>query len=632
MRGSEGGERRWASREEVLTRATGAPFLGHGLGLRREHYGEILAGESAGDWLEAISENYLGVGGRARKILLAVRERYPMTLHGVSLGIGGTDPVDEGYLDALKALAADVEPAWVSDHLCFTGVGGRTSHDLLPLPFTQESLANVVSRVAHVQERLGRVLVLENVSSYVGYRVSTMPEWEFLAELARRSGCGLLLDVNNVFVSATNHGFDPRAYLAAIPPESVWQFHLAGPSEMGPLLVDTHDHPVLPEVWELYREAVRRFGEVSSLVEWDDAIPELAVVRAERDKAEAIAAEARATPPRPATGSVPFSVATSVGSAPFPVATENGTDPLIPVIPSMNLREVQGLFFGLITAPEDVAKTLDAREAEGGEGRRAVAELFAGDERMPAEERLDAYANMYFFRLRDVLAEDFERTAAVLGEARWHNLVTDYLLVHPPTRWSLRWAGEALPGFMRGHAYGAERPWLADVAALEWARNEAFQAEDSEALSPEALAAVPAEEWPALRFEALPGTSLVESRWDLAAWWEGDTSAVGAVGAAGEPAPVPSGAPAEAPDGQLLVVWRDDDDDVQHLALPPGEAEAARRLFAGAPFAEVCEACAREHATEEEAESAGRKAVDLLLRMSTRGQVYRLHSTARRRV
>ena len=287
MRGPEGGERE-GRQEAVLTRA---PFLGHGLGLRREHYAAVIAGEAACDWFEAISENYMAVGGRARRILRAVRERYPVTLHGVSLGIGGTDPLDEGYLDALKALAAEVEPAWVSDHLCWTSVGGRTSHDLLPLPCTEESLANVVSRIAHVQERLGRVLVLENVSSYVRYRVSTMPEAELVAEVARRSGCGLLLDVNNVFVSATNHGFDPGTYLEAIPRGSVWQFHLAGPSEAGPLLVDTHDHPVRPEVWELYREAVRRFGRVSSLVEWDDRIPELPVVLAERDRAAAIAAE-----------------------------------------------------------------------------------------------------------------------------------------------------------------------------------------------------------------------------------------------------------------------------------------------------------------------------------------------------
>ena len=288
MRGPEGGERRRERPEEVLTRA---PYLGHGIGLRREHYAAVLAGEASCDWFEAISENYMGVGGRARKILRAVRERYPVTLHGVSLGIGGTDPIDDGYLLALKSLAGEVEPAWVSDHLCWTTVGGRASHDLLPLPYTEESLANVVSRVAHVPERLGRVLALENVSRSARWRVSTMTEAEFVAEVARRSGCGLLLDVNNVFVSSVNHGFDARAYVEAIPEGSVWQFHLAGPSEAGALLLDTHDHPVRLEVWELYRAAVRRFGRVSSLVEWDDRIPELPVVLAERDKAAAIADE-----------------------------------------------------------------------------------------------------------------------------------------------------------------------------------------------------------------------------------------------------------------------------------------------------------------------------------------------------
>lgn len=267
----------------------------------------------------------------------------------------------------------------------------------------------------------------------------------------------------------------------------------------------------------------------------------------------------------------------------------------------MTLREVQRLFFELITAPEGVGKVLDEREARGdgaAAGRAAVAELFAGDARLSAEERLDAYANMYFFRLRDVLAEDFERTAGALGEARWHNLVTDYLLAHPPTRWSLRWAGGALPGFLRDHAYGGERPWLADVATLEWARNEAFQAEDAERLHLETLAAVPPEAWPELRFVALPGTALVESRWDLATWWD--------VGA-GEP-----GEPAEAPEGQALFVWRDAEDDVHHEALPADDVEAVRRLFSGKPFAEVCEACARAGAAETEAENAGRKAVELL--------------------
>lgn len=268
------------------------------------------------------------------------------------------------------------------------------------------------------------------------------------------------------------------------------------------------------------------------------------------------------------------------------------------------LRDVQRLFFELITAPEGVAKTLDEREALGAgavAGRAAVAEVFAGDARMSAEDRLDAYANMYFFRLRDVLAEDFERTAAALGEARWHNLVTDYLLAHPPTKWSLRWAGEALPEFLRGHAYGTERPWLAEVAALEWARNEAFQAVDAEPLSPGALAALPPEAWPELRFEGLPGMSVVESRWDLAGWWSG---------AVGEPTEAPTAVEAH----QVLVVWRDAEDDVRHEALAADEVEAVRRLLSGAPFADVCEACAPQDAGEAEAEDAGRKAVELLFR------------------
>ncbi len=599
MRGPEGEERRAGGAEEVLTRAGSRPFLGHGIGLRREHYAAILAGESAGDWLEAISENYMGVGGRARRILLALRERYPMTLHGVSLGIGGTDPIDEAYLDALDALAADVEPAWVSDHLCWTGVGGRTSHDLLPLPYTEESLANVVSRVAHVQERLGRVLVLENVSSYVSYRVSTMPEREFVAEVARRTGCGLLLDVNNVFVSGTNHGYDPREYLAAIPPESVWQLHLAGPSEMGPLLLDTHDHPVRPEVWELYREAVRRFGEVSSLVEWDDHIPDLAVVRAERDRAAAIMDEERMTGAFTSTGSTG---STHPGRGPGSGARGEH---------AIGIRRIENqdltpfsLLFGLVTAAEGVTKTLDEREARGDGTRAAVAELFTGDSRRTAEERLDVYANMYFFRLRDVLAEDFSRTAAALGGDRWHNLVTDYLLAHPPTRWSLRWAGEALPGFLRGHEYGAARPWLADVAALEWARNEAFQAVDAAPLRVADLVNVPPEAWPALRFAALPGTVLTTSSYDLAAWWD-------------EGAEELEGAPREVKGEQVLLVTRDADGDVRHEVLSAEEVEPARKLLAGAPFAEVCDAFALDEAGEVEAEEAGRKAVELLRRMGS---------------
>ncbi len=260
-------------------------YLGHGVGLRREHHDEVLLDAGATDWFEVISENFMAVGGRPRAILHAVRRERPVVLHGVSLSIGTSDPLDERYLADLAALAAEIEPAWVSDHLCWTGVGGRNAHDLLPLPYTEEALAHVVERVGRVQDRLKRRIALENVSSYVAYRISEMPEWEFLAEVARRADCGILLDVNNVYVSSVNHRFDPLEYLAGVPVERVWQLHLAGHSTVGELLLDTHDHPVPDPVWRLYDEVVRRFGAVSTLVEWDDKLPSYAGLLDERRQA-----------------------------------------------------------------------------------------------------------------------------------------------------------------------------------------------------------------------------------------------------------------------------------------------------------------------------------------------------------
>jgi uncharacterized protein len=279
-----------------MAKSPAGPFrptpLGHGVGLRRDHFERVLSAPTKIDWFEVISENFMVDGGKPRDVLTRVRERYPVVLHGVSLSIGSTDPLNEGYLDALKALAARVEPAWVSDHLCWAGVGGHYAHDLLPLPYTDEALAHVVARVQHVQERLGRPIAIENVSSYVSYRQSTMPEWDFLSEVSRRSGCGILLDVNNIYVSARNHGFDARTYIDAVPVEAVWQFHLAGHSDKGSFLLDTHDHPVCDPVWDLYAHAVRRFGPVSTLIEWDDLIPTFERLEEESERARAIAAGA----------------------------------------------------------------------------------------------------------------------------------------------------------------------------------------------------------------------------------------------------------------------------------------------------------------------------------------------------
>jgi uncharacterized protein (UPF0276 family) len=256
------------------------PDLGFGVGLRAEHYEDVLERIVRTDWFEAISENYMDTGGRPLRVLEQVRRDHPVALHGVALSIGSTDPLNRGYLTRLRALADRIEPALVTDHLCWTGVDNRSLYDLLPVPYTEEALDHVAARVAQVQDFLGRRILLENASTYVEYRCSQMPESEFLNTLAERTGCGILLDVNNVHVSCTNHGWDPHAYIDRIAPGRVGQFHLAGFTDMGGWLFDTHSAPACEEVWMLYGYAVERFGRLSTLFEWDEAIPPfLEVVR-----------------------------------------------------------------------------------------------------------------------------------------------------------------------------------------------------------------------------------------------------------------------------------------------------------------------------------------------------------------
>ena len=281
-----------SSEDETNDSPARRPFLGFGLGLRPDHYLEVLEGRPSVDWFEIISENYLVDGGKPLHYLDRIREHYPMVMHGVSLSIGSSDPLDREYLAGLKRLAGRVEPAWISDHLCWTGVGGRNLHDLLPLPYTEEAIAHVAERVLRVQDYLGRQILLENVSSYVTYTDSRVPEWEFLSAVAERADCRILLDVNNVYVSAHNHEFDPLAYLDGVPCERVWQIHLAGHSHNGPLIIDTHDHPVPDPVWELYVEAVARLGPVSTMIERDDDIPPLDVLLEELARARSLAASA----------------------------------------------------------------------------------------------------------------------------------------------------------------------------------------------------------------------------------------------------------------------------------------------------------------------------------------------------
>jgi uncharacterized protein len=265
--------------------------LGLGVGLRTPHFGHLLEHRPAVDWLEIISENFLDSHGRPRHVLEQLAEIYPIVMHGVSLSIGSTDPLDFEYLEKLKSLSRAVDARWVSDHLCWTGVAGRNTHDLLPLPLDEPTLRHVAERVRTVQDFLERPLVLENPSSYATFRRSTMPEWEFLGRLAEATDCRLLLDVNNVYVSSRNHDFDPLEFVRGVPHDRIVQFHLAGHTACGTHLVDTHDGPVIDPVWDLYREAHRLTGGAATLLEWDARIPEFPVVHAEVLKAKRVLAD-----------------------------------------------------------------------------------------------------------------------------------------------------------------------------------------------------------------------------------------------------------------------------------------------------------------------------------------------------
>lgn len=264
------------------------PYLGFGVGLRTSHYDSVLRTQSKIDWLEIMTDDFLVDGGVALDVLEPLATRYPLVMHGVSMSLGGTDPLRYDYLRRVKDLMARVQPVWVSDHFCWTGTDGVNLHDLMPMPYTHEAVDHMVARIQAVQEFLGRPLVLENVSSYITFHDSMMSEWEFLTEICTRAGCLLLLDINNIYVSAFNHGFDAKTYIDYVPSELVQQFHLAGHQRHENYIIDTHDDKVVDDVWALYRYAIQRFGEVSTLIERDGNIPPLSELLNELDQAREV--------------------------------------------------------------------------------------------------------------------------------------------------------------------------------------------------------------------------------------------------------------------------------------------------------------------------------------------------------
>ncbi|MEO8182886.1 MAG: DUF692 family multinuclear iron-containing protein [Deltaproteobacteria bacterium] len=502
------------------------PYLGHGVGLRVPHYEQALAGGLDVDWVELISENFFAGGGRPRALLERVRRDLPFVFHGVSLGVGSLGGPGPSYLSQLKQLVDRFEPAWLSDHLCWGHFEGRFSHDLLPLPYTEEALRHVVEQVLRVQDVLERRILLENVSSYVAFAHSQMHEWEFLSEVARRADCLILLDLNNILVSAHNHGFSPEQYLAGVPGERVQQLHLANHSTLPTHKFDDHRGPVPEEVWRLAEAAWHRFGPISSLIEWDEDVPSWQVLREQQCEAARRAARVLGEPSAARTPATLPAVAGvnpvgsaglapgSAGLAPGSAALAPGSAALAPgsAAAAPGLREVQELFFAAICWPTGVAGFLAQASVEV---RRALPQLCVGRAGWDGMQRLEVYADSYFYRLRGALRELFPRLCFVSGDVEFHNLVTDYVLACPSEQPDLRQLGERLPEFVREHPLGLRSAVLAPLALLERALNAALDAPDGPLLSEDELRAIPLARWSDLRFVFSAPTACLRVRWDL---------------------------------------------------------------------------------------------------------------------
>ena len=498
------------------------PFLGFGLGLRHQHYDEILNGNPPIDWFEVISENYMLPGGQPLRTLDRICERYPVVMHGVSMSIASTAPPNFEYLQALKDLARRVEPKWVSDHLCWTGVHGKNLHDLLPIPYTSEALDHVVSRVQLVQEFLGRAIVLENVSTYVQFNNSEMTEWEFLSELSRRSGCWLLFDVNNVYVSAFNHGYDPMTFLNGIPADRVVQFHMAGHSHMGTHIIDTHDHPVCEDVWELYAAALKRFGRVSTMIERDDNIPPLDELLLEVARTREMAGK------------------------------------VLPRGMSDFARQQAEFQRGILDGDETVlAEILDS----------------------PREKRdvlFGVYRYAYGSRLVEAMRNDHELLHLYLGDEMFDEMGHAYVKARPSGHPNLRWFSQGLPAFLKSTAPYSEHPVLSDLAALEKALNDAFDAAEGKVVELTDMAGFAPEAWSGLRFRPHPSASRLELATNAAAIWlalKNDEAPPEAT-ALGQPA--------------HLLIWRQD---VTPMFRELAEEEAMMwdEAANGIPFGVLCE-------------------------------------------
>jgi uncharacterized protein (UPF0276 family) len=515
------------------------PSLGFGLGLRPQHYPYIFEQQPAVDWFEIISENFMETDGKPKRNLARIKEMYPVVMHGVSMSIGSVDPLNSDYLKKLKALIDWVNPAWISDHLCWTGVAHKNTHDLLPLPYTEESLKHIVQRIQQVQDRLGRRIALENPSTYLEFKHSTIAEAEFIAAMAQQADCHLLLDVNNVYVTCYNHRLDPKTYLDALPLERVIQMHLSGHSNKGNHIVDTHDDHVIEEVWQLYQYVVNRAGRVpNTMIEWDDRIPDFPVLYAELDKAKQAAKQA----------------VHPVSEWILPALDDGRERPVDP--PAMTLLDAQTHMQQAVT--------------QGSRCERAPEQWIRAKNAFAPHEQLAVYANAYRYRLYDVVAEDYPVLQHYLTAQPFSELIRAFVETVLPDHFNIGRFALKLPGFIQTFLPGDA--FAHALCQLETTVAQMTDPAETEPLDESHLQGLTADSILDLTLYPRQALRLMSFEYQVNAYYQAVMDE--------EESPVPCHAP------EYLAVFRHEDV-VWRMALEPAEFALLSELFGGATIGEA---------------------------------------------
>ncbi|MFZ4541307.1 MAG: DUF692 family multinuclear iron-containing protein [Rickettsiales bacterium] len=524
------------------------PNLGYGLGLRPPHYAHIFEHLPKVDWFEIVSDNFMDTDGKPRRNLDRIREQYPIVMHGVAMSIGTLDPLNSEYLTKLKKLADCVKPAWISDHLCWTGIAHKNTHDLLPVPYTEEALRHIVRRIQQVQDFLERPIALENPSTYLEFKTSHIPEAEFIDAMVKQSGCNLLLDVNNVYVSCYNHRLDAKAYIDALPLGKVIQIHLSGHSNMGTHIIDTHDAHVVDEVWQLYKYVIHQAGRVpNTMVEWDDYIPEWDVLYAELGKAKAAAKDAKNYEPLPELAQETPRYVSNI---------------IVPLAASQTTMQEAILYGGVINSMPN--------------------EWIRVKEKFSPADQLAVYVNAYRYRLNDVAAEDYPALKHYLGAKKFETLIRDFVNTVESSHFNVTRYAAQLPEFLAKHRL--HDPFAYELAILENALVQLFDARETIALEPMHLIGMTPDSLmesmlaprAALQLFAF---SYPVNRYYIAVMDEETQS---------PPVPEPT----------FLVVFRHEDV-MWRMDLAENEYHLLKELFAGMPIGEALESVAQELALPE---------------------------------